>query len=184
MHWILPWSSPLAFSCFLCVWIHFRPPRHCLMPFLERQVFTQPTVWSFLILFKCKLKNRTCRNVFIVFIKTLHLLVLYIIILVIYILLDNYVFITIFLVANCRHVITIPQASNERSMLLATMVTPLKEHLQTVNRVRVLWRPHPISKYLKDPVNSCPPMRGLWELFLFWCVFRASILSLQLFSIW
>ena len=38
----------------------------------------------FKILFlKCKLKNRTCRNVFIVFIKTLHSLVLYIITLVI-----------------------------------------------------------------------------------------------------
>ena len=41
-------------------------------------------VFFFLILFlKCKLKNRTCRNVFIVFIKTLHSLVLYIITLVI-----------------------------------------------------------------------------------------------------
>ena len=79
-----------------------------------------------------------CRNVFIVSIKTLHLLVLYIIILVISILFDNYVFNTISLVVNSRHVITIPQASNARSVLLVTMVTPPKEHLKTVNRVRVL----------------------------------------------
>ena len=79
-----------------------------------------------------------CRNVFIVSIKTLHLLVLYIIILVISILFDNYVFNTISLVVNSRHVITIPQASNARSVLLVTVATPPKEHLKTVNRVRVL----------------------------------------------
>ena len=118
----------------------------------------------FLILFlKCKLKNRTCRNVFIVFIKTLHSLVLYIITLVISILFENYVFITISLVANSRYVISIPQASNARSVLLVTMATPPKERLKTANRVRVLWRPHPISKYLRDPVNSYQPMRGPWE---------------------
>ena len=72
------------------------------------------------------------------FIKTLHSLVLYVIILVIYILFDNYVFITISLVANSRLVSTIPQASNARSVLLVTMVTPPKEGLKTVNRVRVL----------------------------------------------
>ena len=138
----------------------------------------------FLILFlKCKLKNRTCRNVFIVFIKTLHSLVLYIITLVISLFFENYVFITISLVANSRYVITIPQASNARSVLLVTMATPPKERLKTVNCVLVLWRPHPISKYLRDPVNSYPPMRGPWELFLSWCVCRASILSLQSFSI-
>ena len=72
------------------------------------------------------------------FIKTLHSLVLYVIILVNYILFDNYVFITISLVANSRLVITIPQASNARSVLLVTMATPPKERLKTVNRVRVL----------------------------------------------
>ena len=93
----------------------------------------------FLILFlKCKLKNRTCRNVFIVFIKTLHSLVLYIITLVISIFFENYVFITISLVANSRYVITIPQASNARSVLLVTMATPPKERLKTVNCVLVL----------------------------------------------
>ena len=74
----------------------------------------------------------------IVFIKTLHSLVLYVIILVNYIFFDNYVFITISLVANSRLVITIPQASNARSVLLLTMATPPKERLKTVNRVRVL----------------------------------------------
>ena len=88
----------------------------------------------FKILFlKCKLKNRTCRNVFIVFIKTL-----YIITLVISIFFLNYVFITISLVANSRYVITIPQASNARSVLLVTMATPPKERLKTVNCVLVL----------------------------------------------
>ena len=72
------------------------------------------------------------------FIKTLHSLVLYVIILVIYILFDNYVFITISLVANSRLVITIPHASNARSVLLVTMETPPKERLKTVKRVRVL----------------------------------------------
>ena len=37
----------LTFSVFLfffVFWLHFRPPRHCLRPFLERQFFTQMTV--------------------------------------------------------------------------------------------------------------------------------------------
>ena len=37
----------LIFSVFLfffVFWLHFRPPRHCLRPFLERQFFTQMTV--------------------------------------------------------------------------------------------------------------------------------------------
>ena len=72
------------------------------------------------------------------FIKTLHSLVLYVIILIIYILFDNYVFITVSLVANSRLVIAIPQVSNARSVLLVTMATPPKERLKTVNRVRVL----------------------------------------------
>ena len=72
------------------------------------------------------------------FIKTLHSLVLYVIILVIYILFDNYVFITISLVGNSRHAITIPQASNAISVLLVTMATPPKERLKTVNCARVL----------------------------------------------
>ena len=36
----------LTFSVFLfffVFWLHFRPPRHCLMPFFERQFFTQMT---------------------------------------------------------------------------------------------------------------------------------------------
>ena len=39
----------LTFSVFLfffVFWLHFRPPRHCLRPFLERQFFTQMTVLS------------------------------------------------------------------------------------------------------------------------------------------
>ena len=75
------------------------------------------------------------------FIKTSHSLVLYVIILVSYILLDNYVFITISFVTNSRLVITIPQVSNARSVLLVTMATPPKERLKTENRVRVLWWP-------------------------------------------
>ena len=37
----------LTFSVFLfffVFWLHFRPPRHCLRPFLERQFFTRMTV--------------------------------------------------------------------------------------------------------------------------------------------
>ena len=37
----------LTFSVFLFVfvfWLHFRPPKHCLRPFFERQFFTQMTV--------------------------------------------------------------------------------------------------------------------------------------------
>ena len=37
----------LTFSVFLfffVFWLHFRPPRHCLRPFFERQFFTQMTV--------------------------------------------------------------------------------------------------------------------------------------------
>ena len=37
----------LTFSVFLfffVFWLHFRPPRHCLRPFSERQFFTQMTV--------------------------------------------------------------------------------------------------------------------------------------------
>ena len=99
----------------------------------------------FLILFlKCKLKNRTCRNVFIVFIKTLHSLVLYIITLVISILFENYVFITISLVANSRYVITIPQASNARSVLLVTMAS----HQRNVLRLST------VSLSSDDPILS------------------------------
>ena len=48
----------LTFSVFLfffVFWLHFRPPRHCLRPFFERQLFTQMTVgflWRFLLLVK------------------------------------------------------------------------------------------------------------------------------------
>ena len=39
----------LTFSVYLfffVFWLHFRPPRHCLRPFLGRQFFTQMTVES------------------------------------------------------------------------------------------------------------------------------------------
>ena len=33
-----------VFLFFFVFWLHFRPPRHCLRPFLERQFFTPVTV--------------------------------------------------------------------------------------------------------------------------------------------
>ena len=59
----------LTFSVFLfffVFWLHFRPPRHCLKPFFERQFFTQMTekrreefssLYCHLTLFKTKIAH-------------------------------------------------------------------------------------------------------------------------------
>ena len=37
-------SVPRVFLFFFVFWLHFRPPRNCLIPFFERQFFTQMIV--------------------------------------------------------------------------------------------------------------------------------------------